>query len=284
MAPKDIPILVVDDAKYSSAIMAKVLRSGGFTNVRFTNNPLQALRSLERRPVHILIADWLMSSMDGVELTEQVRKLDDVNEHHTHVMLLTNRDDITTLEGAFARGVDDFLNKGQLRAQLLARVTAAGRIVARQNDLLHSNRLLRRKIRELQTNDVIDPVTGLGNLKFTLDSLSDLARQVETRGGAAALLLVGIKNLESIESQFEAHTVDELLASLAARVSQMVRPLDVVTRPERNMFAIIVHTPTIDACVPSSFQRLFDSLYMRSFKTTEGLHPGGGRCQPFCGG
>jgi phosphoserine phosphatase RsbU/P len=69
MAHDDIPILVVDDAKFSSAIIAKALRGGGFQNVRFTNNPLQALRSLEKRPAQILIADWMMPSIDGLELT-----------------------------------------------------------------------------------------------------------------------------------------------------------------------------------------------------------------------
>ena len=57
MSYEDIPILVVDDAKFSSAIIAKALRSGGFSNVRFTNNPLQALRSIEKRPAQILIAE-----------------------------------------------------------------------------------------------------------------------------------------------------------------------------------------------------------------------------------
>ena len=60
MSNEDIPILVVDDAKFSSTIIAKALRGAGFTNVRFTNNPLQALRSLEKKPAQILIADWLM--------------------------------------------------------------------------------------------------------------------------------------------------------------------------------------------------------------------------------
>ena len=62
MSHEDIPILVVDDAKFSSAIIAKALRGGGFSNVRFTNNPLQALRSLEKRPAQILIADSLRGS------------------------------------------------------------------------------------------------------------------------------------------------------------------------------------------------------------------------------
>ena len=88
MSYEDIPILVVDDAKFSSAIIAKALRSGGFGNVRFTNNPLQALRSLEKRPAQILIADWLMPGMDGLELSRRVKKLDETNEHFTYVMLL----------------------------------------------------------------------------------------------------------------------------------------------------------------------------------------------------
>ena len=79
MSYEDIPILVVDDAKFSSAIIAKALRSGGFSNVRFTNNPLQALRSLEKRPAQILLADWLMPSMDGLELTRRVKKADEAS-------------------------------------------------------------------------------------------------------------------------------------------------------------------------------------------------------------
>ena len=75
MSFEDIPILVVDDAKFSSAIIAKALREGGFQNVRFTNNPLQALKSLEKRPAQILIADWLMPGMDGLELVRTLRKV-----------------------------------------------------------------------------------------------------------------------------------------------------------------------------------------------------------------
>jgi PleD family two-component response regulator len=108
MSYEDIPILVVDDAKFSSTIIAKSLRSGGFKNVRFTNNPLQALRSLEKRPAQILIADWLMPNMDGLELTRRVKKLDETSEHFTYVMLLTARDDFEAMNHAFDEAVDDF--------------------------------------------------------------------------------------------------------------------------------------------------------------------------------
>lgn len=273
MSNEDIPILVVDDAKFSSAIIAKALRSGGFSNVRFTNNPLQALRSLQKRPAQILIADWLMPSMDGLELTRRIKKLDESTEHFTYVMLLTARDDFDAMNEAFDEGVDDFLNKANLRAQLLPRVVAAQRIAARQNELLRTNRLLRKKISELQTTDLVDPVTGLGNLKFAIERVADTMKQAESRGGAACLLLVGINNLSVIQDQYDQQTVDELMSGIGAKVRQLVRPLDVVTRPEANIFAVITLQSDIENCTSQSFKRIFDNLYMQSFKTTDGYIP-----------
>jgi phosphoserine phosphatase RsbU/P len=273
MAHEDIPILVVDDAKFSSAIIAKALRGGGFQNVRFTNNPLQALRSLEKRPAQILIADWMMPSIDGLELTRRVKKLDEQSHHFTYVMLLTARDDFEAMESAFEVGVDDFLNKANLRAQLLPRVVAAKRMAARQNELIRANRLLRKKLKDLQTADLVDPVTGLGNLKFTLERISAATRQVEARGGAACLLMVGISNLAVIGEQYDPSVVDELMSGFGAKLRQLVRPLDLVTRPEASMFAVITHQPDIDVCTSTSFRRIFDNLYMHSFKTSEGYIP-----------
>jgi len=273
MAHADIPILVVDDAKFSSAIIAKALRSGGFKNVRFTNNPLQALRSLEQKPAQILIADWLMPTMDGVELTRKVKKLDEAEEHFTYVMLLTARDDTETMRDAFDAGVDDFLNKANIRSLLLARVMTAERIAARENELLRTNKILRKKIRELTTSDVLDPVTGLGNLKFTLKQLENISKQADARGGAACLLLVGINNLDVIQQQYGQSVIDELMTGFSAKLRELIRPLDVLTRPEANMFAVTMLQPGLSSFTSASFRRVFDNLYMQSFKTSKGFIP-----------
>ncbi|MEM7096956.1 MAG: response regulator [Pseudomonadota bacterium] len=270
---KDIPILVVDDAKFSSAVIAKVLRAGGFDNVRFTHNPREALRSLEKKSVQILIADWLMPGLDGLELTRQVKKADENTDHFTYVILMTARDDPEGMVAAFSNGVDDFINKAHLRTQLLPRVLAAGRIASRQNDLISSNRKLQKKVREFQSTDVIDPVTGLGNQKFTLDSIASTLKQAETRSGAACLLLIGINNLGVVKKQYDTSSIDELISGISAKIRSLVRPLDVVTRPEANIFAVTMLQDDLKAATSQSFKRLFDSLYMHSFKTSEGYIP-----------
>jgi phosphoserine phosphatase RsbU/P len=273
MAHEDIPILVVDDAKFSSATIARALRDGGYQNLRFTDNPLQALRSLDKRPAQIVIADWMMPSMDGLELTRRVKAQDEAQQRFTYVMLVSARDDSDAMNEAVAAGADEFVSKRQLDGELLPRVNSAMRIATRHNSLLRANRLLRKKLREVRTADVVDPITGLGNLKFALERIAAANRQAEARGGATCLLLMGIGNLPAIRERYDPAAVDELISGIGTRLRQLVRPLDLVTHPEPSTFAVITLQASLDVCTSSSFRRIFDGLYMHAFKTSDGYIP-----------
>ena len=273
MSYADIPILVVDDAKFSSTVISKTLSKGGFNNVRFTNNPLEALRSIEKRQATIVITNQELPRMDGLEFTRRVRQLDDDSAHRTHIMLLAIEDSYNEIEEQLQAGVDEVLQKINLRAELLPRVLSALRIAERHNVLLADRVALERQVNDLVATDVIDPVTGLGNLKFTIARVEDLINQVESRGGAACLLLVGINNLDTVREQYDDQVVDELISGFGAKVRNLVRPLDIVTRPEPHILAVSMLQPSLDNCTSQSFRRIFDNLYMHSFKTSEGFIP-----------
>ena len=70
----DLPILVVDDAKFSSMVVGRTLRNAGYRDVRIANNAPAALEFIEQRPVSVLIADWLMPEMDGPSMLCELRK------------------------------------------------------------------------------------------------------------------------------------------------------------------------------------------------------------------
>ena len=269
----ELSIVVVDGARFSSTIIARILSTQGYADVRFTNSPFQALRSLEKRPADVLITDWHLPSIDGLELTRRVRATEPTGKHHTHVVLLTANEDAEAMENALQAGVDDFLAKSQIRTLLPSRVQAARRLTQRQNALLRENAGLRKQLEDLRRTDVIDPITGLGNLKFTLARIADLNRDVDSRGGAACVLLVGINNLNAIAESHDRETIDELMLGFAAKVRNLVRPLDVVTRPEPGILAVTMRQPGMENCTSHSFKRIFDNLYMHSFKTDAGYLP-----------
>ena len=70
---KQMRILVVDDFPTMRAIIAKILRSLGFSKIMVAENGLHAWEMLERYEVDLIISDWSMPQMSGLELLQKVR-------------------------------------------------------------------------------------------------------------------------------------------------------------------------------------------------------------------
>lgn len=271
MPNPQLSILVVDDAKFSSVMIGRALAKAGYEDVRFANSASAALQLIEQRPTNILLADWLMPEMDGLELTAQVRQQDEMSDHYTYVILLTGRDGQDVLSHAFDRGVDDFISKSTMNEQLVPRVYAADRICGSFQRLMQENRLLTHNIASLEQRNLIDPVTGLGNARYLHQRLSDSLRQVESRGGALCYLLIGLPEIAAQRQRHGELFHQELLRGVARRLQQLVRPLDTLTRLDDCHFGLLTMIDDLRNCSPSSFKRLHDGLNLKAFKTSEGF-------------
>ncbi|RBW48239.1 response regulator [Marinobacter sp. F3R11] len=266
----DLPILVVDDAKFSSMVVGRTLRNAGYRDVRIANNAPTALKLIEERPVSVLIADWLMPEMDGLELSDKVRQQDEQNNHYTYVVLLTARESVEALSEAFDRGVDDFIYKSDMAKQLIPRIFAADRMADRQNTLLRANALLIENNRELESSNIIDLETGLCNSRYGRDRLTKMLRHAESRGGATAYVLCGIRNWQELKRKHPPTIMNELSVGIARRLSALIRPIDVLCRVGDNQFAIISYFPNSDHCTTTAFRRIFDGINHKALKTTAG--------------
>lgn len=267
----ELPVLVVDDARFSSAVISRTLRQAGYRNVDVVNSAPQALEHLEQRPASILIADWLMPEMDGLELTDSVRQRDEQKNHYTYVILLTARESLEALSSAFDRGVDDFIYKSDMTKQLLPRVYAADRISNRQNTLLDANELLLQENRQLEAHSIIDPETGLGNRQFARRRLQQALDYTESRGGATGYLVIGIQNWQSRKQENPDAVICEILGGVARRLTSLIRPLDALCRIAEDQFAVIAHFPDEHSCRPAAFRRLHDGINHKAFKTGRGF-------------
>uniref|UniRef100_A0A8W7PIL4 Response regulatory domain-containing protein n=1 Tax=Anopheles coluzzii TaxID=1518534 RepID=A0A8W7PIL4_ANOCL len=145
----EVTILIVDDSKSYRHLMATMLAKWGFSVFEAEDGEC-ALRLLEQQPVHIVISDWEMPVMDGVELCQAIRKSD--FGHYIYVILVTARQSLDDLLTGMEAGADDFLSKPVNQSQLRARLHAAERVLLLENTLAARNEKISSAYRQIESD------------------------------------------------------------------------------------------------------------------------------------
>ncbi|KAB7624195.1 response regulator [Alkalilimnicola sp. S0819] len=266
-----VSVIVVDDARFTCEMIRRMLKGAGYHDIRVANSAHQALEMMRERKANILLADWLMPEVDGLDLTRQVRQFDEETNHYTYVVLLTAKEGVESLTEAFTHGVDDFINKSPDNKELLARINAAGRISSLQNALLKANQRLTELNRLHEERHSFDTITGLGNRAYLERQLDNLLRHVEARGGAACVAAIRINDFPKLVARYGEAVGREVLEAAANRLQQSTRPLDVVTRIDQACFGVLMNQEDLEQCHPNAFRRIHQALNLRAYKTSAGF-------------
>lgn len=123
-------ILIVDDNDIALELLESTLSSAGHC-VKTATNGRQALEILQRDEPRVVITDWEMPEMDGLELCRAIRRLDSTG--YVYVILLTSNDSPSQKVEGLSSGADDFVTKPFDRAELVARVRSAERVIAQES-------------------------------------------------------------------------------------------------------------------------------------------------------
>lgn len=148
-ASPPITILIVDDSKSYRHLLANILNKWGF-NVIAAQDGIHALALLEVNTISVVISDWEMPVMDGVELCRQIRQRD--FGHYLYLILVTARQAIEDLVHGLESGADDFLSKPVNQSQLRARLHAAQRILTLENTLAVRNQRLTNAYQQIEAD------------------------------------------------------------------------------------------------------------------------------------
>ena len=268
MERDSLSILVVDDMKFSCEFIRRALKNEGYTDVDVVNNAPEALIRLEENPVDVVLADWLMPEMDGLELAQRIRQLDEESHHYTGIVLLTAKDDIASIRTAFEEGVDDYIVKPPNQIELAARIYSAGRVANMQNDLLMSTQAL-NKLFEVKCT--VDQITGLGRLEDTQNRLNALLQQTHSRGGATCCAILKVTDINNIITSYGKEVHEQLMSSIATRICRHVRPIDLVGHAKEDEFLIAMYNEKKDDARCRNFKRILHDLNHRSYKTSAGF-------------
>jgi CheY-like chemotaxis protein len=130
-APDGVPsdrlrVLVADDDATSRGQLAALVRAKGHA-VTTAVDGLDAWVAFDTFQPQLVIVDWLMPGMDGLELCSRIRRR---SGDECFVMLVTSREGSQDLQAALAAGADDYLPKPVTADQFWARIVIAARHLA----------------------------------------------------------------------------------------------------------------------------------------------------------
>jgi DNA-binding NtrC family response regulator len=141
---EDMPekILAVDDEPDMLKLLSMIIKEKTPYEIVTTNNPLEALEIVRQGGFDIVIADLKMPGLDGVELLEAIRG---INED-TPVIIITAYSSTESAAETMHKGAFDFITKPFRKEQILYTIDRAFKWVKLQKE----NRMLREQLKKVE--------------------------------------------------------------------------------------------------------------------------------------
>jgi two-component system, chemotaxis family, chemotaxis protein CheY len=157
--------MLVEDAKGMRKLLRTMLRKIGFDDVVEAEDGKQAWDALRQQPVDLLLTDWNMPVMDGIQLVEKVRSIPDFEE--LPVLMFTARSGKEDVVRALQAGVDTYITKPFTPQQLKIKIRS---IMGRRSQRQVVEIINRQDSAKL---DAENPLVIFGENAVTLQQLSN---------------------------------------------------------------------------------------------------------------
>ena len=223
-------ILIAEDQPASALLLRRLLERLGH-EVCVAGDGIQAWRAIESTRFPIIISDWVMPGLDGLDLCRLVRA--ESHWSYSYLILLTSKQGREErLEGLRA-GADDFLVKPPHADELAVRLEIARRILNVQDELERRN----RSLADLAHSDEL---TGVPNRRRFREMLEvDFKGTTEGRL-PLSLVMIDVDRFKSYNDTFGHPSGDDLLKQFAAIVRDEVRKVGELTRYGGEEFAALL--------------------------------------------
>lgn len=225
-------ILVVDDDPSIVRLLTLLLEKDGY-HVRSTDNGSDALHMIIQECPDVIMTDWMMPGIDGLELCRRVRRLHQrsVLPHYVHLLMLTAQTGRDQFVEALDAGADDFIRKGatdlaDMKIEIRARLCAGLRP--------------RRLERELERAAKYDALTQLFN-RATFFEQAAFAWERSTRNKfPISCVMMDCDYFKRINDVHGHKAGDEVLRSLSKTLRMHTRPHDITSRFGGEEFCLLL--------------------------------------------
>jgi len=139
--------LIVEDHKVERKLLEDALKNTGHDVVSVSNGK-EALRQFDEKYFPIVVTDWMMPEMDGIELCRAIRERS--TGGYVFIIVLTARDSKDDTVAGLEAGADDYLTKPVAAMELIARINNGIRILKLESSLRNSQQAIEQQNKHLE--------------------------------------------------------------------------------------------------------------------------------------
>jgi two-component system cell cycle response regulator len=239
----DFPILIAEDNPVSRKLMEMTLRQAGYEVVS-AENGLEALKVFKERFFPIILTDWGMPEMDGLELCKAIRE--SPAEGYVFIFLITARDSKKDIIVGLEAGADDYLTKPFDRFELIARLKTALRVLELEKSLKDAY----EKIRLLS---ITDKLTGCYNRTYMDEYLAKEIARAKRYIRPVSLVMADIDHFKRVNDTYGHQAGDLILKDFAASIKKGLRKdVDWMARYGGEEFLMVLPETDYESAVSSA--------------------------------
>ena len=224
-------ILIAEDNPVTQRLLCNYLAKWNYEATCVSDGE-EALEVLQKDDtLKLVILDWMMPKMDGLEVCREIRQLD--RNSYVYIILFTAKDGDESLVEAMNAGADDYIVKSPSRHELRARLRAGERILALEEKLLSVQEQLRAEAMH-------DHLTGLLNHSAILDLLDREVNRARRTGSRLSVAMADLDYFKRVNDTHGHLSGDIVLSEAAIKISQSLRRYDVVGRYGGEEFLVVI--------------------------------------------
>ena len=236
-------ILLVDDDRAVLMLLKMLLDNSGHT-VAVARNGVEALAMVKDFKPQVIMTDWIMPEMDGIEFCKALRR--NPMWRNIYVFILTAQESTDRLVEAFEAGANDYMTKPVNSKVLGARLSAGQRVVQLQEELEYERQQLHAFSVELAASNqryqqlaLTDVLTDLPNRRFANEHLERQWALAQRNSSPLSCMMVDIDFFKQINDTYGHKVGDDALKQVANILQLSIRKEDVVCRLGGEEFLVI---------------------------------------------
>jgi len=223
-------VLVVDDSPVARKLVEHALPSDQYRLITAKTGGEAIELFAEHRP-GLVITDWLMPDLSGVEVCERIRT--DFSDSFTYIILLTGISEKEQVVKGLQSGADEYLTKPFDAAELRARVGVGRRIVELHRELEAKNRLLEQL-------SLTDSLTGLPNRRAIEEWAKRQLSGAVRHDFPLWVIMADLDKFKSINDTYGHEAGDVVLKQFAEVLKSHSRQCDISGRTGGDEFLMII--------------------------------------------